>query len=192
MSKRIVDLGEKNLEDLGLSPEVVDILTDIRATVDEQYRERFVEMAQAINRQAAALERIQTTLTILVESLAPQLKESVPVAFRMARADEEPDLASALVMADPIGAGFTLTQADVARALKLTDVDVSYLIRDFGVRDDPDLAVQVRRGKGRPLYNYHRRVVDRLRELVQAPPEKKLKKTTQQAMARALKAWGLG
>ena len=185
-------MGEKNLEDMGFSPEVVDALADIRSAVDEQYRERFVEMAQAINRQAAALERIQATLAILVEAVAPHVKDSVPVAFRIAGVDEEPDVASAFVTADPIGAGYTLCQADVARALKLNDGDVSLLIRDLGLRDDPDLAVAVRRGKGASLYNYHPKVVSKLRDLVTNPPEKKkLKPTTLQALARARRSWGL-
>ncbi len=191
MSKRVLDLGKKNLEDMELPVEVVQILTEIRASVDEQYRERFVEMAQALHRQAAALERIQTTLTILVEHLAPQLTEAVPVAFKVAQAEEEPDLATTLVTADPIGAGFTLTQADVARALGLSDADASLLIRGFDLRDDPQLAVQVRHGKGQPLYNYHRKVVERLRALVASPPDKKLSVVAAQALSRAQKPRGV-
>lgn len=125
-------------------------------------------MAEALNRQAAALERIQTTLSILVEHIAPSLGGVAPVAFRVAGDGEDPDLASAVVTADPIGAGYTLTQADIGRALAVSEVDVSILLRAFKLRDDGRLAVEVRSGR-RSLFNYHPRAVEALRQRVLDP-----------------------
>jgi len=157
--------ADRALDEMDLPGEAKDALRNIKAIVDAQYRDRFLEMAQALHRQAAALERIQSTLSILVEHLEPSLKDKIPVAFNIA-GDDEPDLATALVIADPIGAGYTLCQADIARATGLPDPGVSVLVRAFRLRSDELLAVGVRRGQGKALYNYHPRVVERLRHLV--------------------------
>ncbi len=188
-SSDTVDLQEDNLEQMGLSPEVRTLLGEIKASVDEQYRARFLEMAQSLHLQAATLARIQTTLSILVEHLAPALMDRVPVAFRVAGDGEEADLASALLTADPIGAGYVLTQADIARALQVSEVDASNLIRAFGFRDDPDLAIRVRRGKGKELFNYHSRTVERLLSMVRSPPSTAvLSPVQQQALVRVRRA----
>jgi hypothetical protein len=164
-STDVVDLAERDLDALGLPEAARRELAGIKAALDEQYRDRFLEMAEALNRQAAALERIQTTLSILVEHIAPNLSGTAPVAFRVSRDGEDSDLASTVVTADPIGAGFTLTQADIGRALGLSEADVSILLRALKLRDDERLAVEVRSGK-RSLFNYHPRVVEALRQRV--------------------------
>jgi len=164
-SSDVVDLAERGLDALGLPEAARRELAGIKAALDEQYRDRFLEMAEALNRQAAALERIQTTLSILVEHIAPNLGGTAPVAFRVARDGEQSDLASTVVTADPIGAGFTLTQADIGRALGLSEADVSILLRAFKLRAEERLAVEVRSGK-RSLFNYHPRAVEALRQRV--------------------------
>jgi len=39
----------------------------------------------------------------------------MPVAFQVAKEGERPDLATAVVVADPIATGYYLSQADIAR-----------------------------------------------------------------------------
>lgn len=167
-----IDLSRRGLERLGISPETQRVLLEIKAEVDVAYSERFAEMASAINRQAAILERIQRTLEVLIEAVAPTLAGRLPAAVRVVPPDEEPDLASAVVVADPIGAGFTLSQANIADALGLPQPDVSVLIRAFRLHEDPESAVAVRRGgdKGRTILNYRPEVIDRFRQLVRNPP----------------------
>ena len=170
-SKSLGKAGAKQLgKSLGLSPQVTQKLVEIQAEVDGAYREAFVEMVRAINRQASALERIQNTLAILVEQTAPQLKGQAPAAIRIAGEDEDPDLASALMVADPIAAGYTLTQSALAEALGLSAPDVSVLVRAFELPDDDRCAVVVRGGK-RAVVNYHPRAIQRFKELVANPPK---------------------
>ncbi len=162
------DLGAAGAKLLGLSPEVAKKLTEIQAEVSGAYRDTLIEMMQAVNRQASALERIQQTLEILIEHMAPQLKGQAPAAFRVAGDGESPDVASALVVADPIAAGLTMTQADLARATGISGPDTSILARAFKLEDDPDCAVVVRGGRHKTV-NYHPRAVRRFRELVAKP-----------------------
>jgi hypothetical protein len=122
--------------------------------------------------QASALERIQTTLGILVKHLAPKLEGQLPAAVRVVGDGEAPDLASALVIADPIGAGFTMNQAEVAKAVGITQADASVLLRAFQMNKDGTCAVIVRPGgdKKREVVNYHPRTLDRFREILSKPP----------------------
>ena len=101
------DFGSKAIDELGLPPELSSALKGIQADLAEDYRASFLAMVETLNRQASALDRIQTTLNILVQHLAPQLVKSlpVPVALQQAKEGAEPDIATALVVADPIGAG---------------------------------------------------------------------------------------
>lgn len=170
MKQQPVELSHRAVDALGLSPQVSRALKDIQAEIAEEYRESFVEMLQAIQRQASQLDRIQATLQVLVEHLAPTLKDTVPTAFRIATSAEAPDLASALVVADPIGMGYSLTQSDVARALDLPPAYVSTLIRAFKLNDDEECAVVVRRGKKMKLVNYHPIVITKFRDLIRDPP----------------------
>lgn len=167
---KLVAMESRDLEDLELPSEVTQSLRRIKALVDAEYRQRFIEMAEALNRQAAALERVQTTLQILVQQLVPAIKDTVPAAFRVASESEEPDLATALVVADPIALGYTLRQLDVANALGISAPDASRLLRALKLNKDPDCAIEVRRGAGAALVNYHPRVIERIGELLRAGP----------------------
>jgi hypothetical protein len=166
----VKDLAAKGLEGLKLPEEVTSALKSIQADVAEAYRDAFFEMLETMKKQASALNRIQGTLNVLVEQIAPQIgtTKPLPVAFAVAGA-EAADLATAVVMADPIAAGFTLSQADLARALGITDAEVSILARGFGLRDDPTCAVTVRSGKNQ-MVNFNAHAIGRFRELVAKPP----------------------
>lgn len=168
----LVDISAKTIDKLPVAPEVKDALRDIQAEVASAYREGFVEMVQAIRQQASALERIQTTLGILVKHLAPTLEGQLPVAVRVAGSGESPDLASAVIVADPIGAGFTMSQAEVAKALGINQTDASILLRGFGLDKNAKCAVVVRPGgdQRRQVVNYHPTTLSRFRELLAKPP----------------------
>ncbi len=167
-----VDISSKPIDQLPIPAEVKGALKDIQAEVSDAYREGFVEMVQAVRQQASALERIQTTLAMLVKHLAPTLEGQLPAAVRIAGDGEAPDVASALVVADPIGAGFTMSQAEVAKALGIGQADVSVLLRAFELNRDVRCAVVVRPGgdKGHEVGNYHPSTLDRFRELLEEPP----------------------
>ena len=93
------------------------------------------------------------------------------MAIRPSDGETEPDLATAFVVADPIAAGYTLTQAEIAKALTLTEPDVSVLVRAFKLPEDGNCAVIVRKGKsGRNVVNYHPKAIERFRALVAKPP----------------------
>jgi hypothetical protein len=164
------DLSSRSIDQLGLSPGVAQALRDVQGEIAEAYRENFIVMVQTLQQQTAALERIQSTLQILVQHLAPELSGRVPAAFSVAAADERPDLAKALVVADPISAGFTLSQAGLAEALGLKPTDVSILVKAFGLANDSKCAVVVRKGKTREIVNYHPQAIQRFRNLVKKPP----------------------
>jgi hypothetical protein len=163
------DLGARNIAELGLSPEVEAALRDVIAALGEDYRDAFVAMVQAINRQASALDRIQATLNILVSKVAPELNDQVPAAVSVAPEGTRPDLASALVVPDPIGAGYVLSQEALAKAVGVSGADVSVLVRAFKLRDDGKCAVVVRKGGHQTMVNFHPRAIARFRELVLAP-----------------------
>ena len=74
-------------------------------------------MVATMKEQASALDRIQETLRVLVQAVNPSLSAQVPPAVRVASDGENPDLASAVVVADPIGQGYVLSQAKLALAL---------------------------------------------------------------------------
>jgi hypothetical protein len=164
------DLSSRAIEDLGLSPDVARALSDVQGEIAHAYRESFVVMLQTLKQQTAAIERIQSTLQILVEHLAPELSDRVPAAFSVAPSGERPDLAKALVVADPIAAGFTLSQSGLAEALGLKPSDVSVLVKAFGLARDPKCAVVVRKGSQREIVNYHPKAVQRFQALVKKPP----------------------
>lgn len=177
------DLAGKAIESLDVSEPVKGVLRNIQAEIADAYRENFVEMVQALNKQASTLGRIQNTLAVLVQHLAPQLKEKipvaietgnepVPVALRVAgQKGEEPDLATALVVADPIGTGYHLSQKALADALGLPQADVSIIVRKLKINDDPTCAVQVRAGKAKMVNYHHSRALARFRQLVANPPK---------------------
>jgi len=178
---KVIEAAAKPIDSLKLSPRVEKALRGIQAEVAEAYRERFIEMTETLRQQASTLARIQETLHILVQALQPQLAKSlagqkVPVAMRVAADGETADLASAVVVADPIGAGYTLSQTDLAKALGLpasasSVTDVGILLKAFKLRDDGDCAVVVRSGSRSDIVNYHPRAVERFRAMLFDPPE---------------------
>lgn len=147
--------------------EVQDEIAAIRAELDAQYRDRFIEMTGAIAKQASALDRILATLEMLVEHASPELKGRVP-GLRLAEPGGKADLAT--VAADPIGAGYSLSQQAIADALQCSPSDVSVLLGEHPIKDQPELAVVVRRGKQREIVNYHQRAVEYLVRIIDKPP----------------------
>lgn len=170
MSK-VEDIGAKGVDALDLPEAAATALRNIHTEVADAYRESFFEMTETLKRQAAALNRIQTTLQILVERIAPELAQDnrVPIALSLAADTSDSDLARAVVVADPIGAGYMLSQSDLAKLLGLTSADVSILVRGFSLATHGELAVTVRSGEAYNMVNYHYRAVDRLRELIENP-----------------------
>jgi hypothetical protein len=190
-AEKLPDLASRAIEQLDLDPEVKDLLLSIQADVTASYQKSFVTMLEAIHRQASSIERLQTTLNLLVEKIAPEIKDRVPVALRASGPGEDPDVASALVVADPIATGYTMTQANLAEALGLPEPEVSVLVRAFGLREDGESAVVVRKGRRSDTVNYHPRAIARFRELVADPPDE-LKPEQASALKRVRKLMGAG
>jgi hypothetical protein len=165
-----VNLASYAIDRLGLEPEIRSALVAIQADITAAYQKNFVDMVETIRRQASALERLQTTLNLLVERIAPELIDRIPVTLRVARDGETPDITSPVVVADPIAAGYTMTQADLASALGLSAPDVSVFVRAFQFHEDGESAVVVRKGSKLPTVNYHPRAIERFRALVASPP----------------------
>lgn len=170
MGADVHDFGKSVISRLNLSPEVETAFKDVQAELSNAYRDAFIEITAALREQASALNRIQTTLAMLVTAVKPELQGQVPPAIRVAGAGEAADLATAVVVADPIGAGYSLGQSQIAQALGITQADVSVLARAFQLKVDPECAVVVRKGKRSEMVNYHPRAILRFRELIADPP----------------------
>jgi hypothetical protein len=170
MAKPTRSLAESALAKTKLPPAIQQHIIGIRLELEAAYRDRFVEMTEAIKRQASAIDRIHRMVELLLEKSSPELMGTVP-GLRLAAPGEEADLPSVSgVVVDPIGAGFALTQEDLARALQCGQADVSILVNELKLMDDATLAVVVRQGKSRRAINYHRRAIDRLSEIIASPP----------------------
>jgi hypothetical protein len=167
-----VSLAAQAIERLDLGEPAKQALRTILAELAAQYQQSFVKMLETQRMQASALERLQTTLQLLVEKIAPEIKDRIPVAIRIADADDQPDIASTVVIADPIATGYTMTQANLAEALGISAADVSILVRAFKLTEDGDCAVTVRKGPRSSIVNFHPRALGRFRELVAAPPDR--------------------
>jgi hypothetical protein len=183
------DFSAKSISELGLSPEVEDALRDVVASLGEDYRDAFVEMAQAINRQASALDRIQATLNVLVSKVIPEHDDRIPAAVSVAPQGTRADLAHAIIVADPIGAGYTLSQEALARALGITQTDVSILERALKLREDGSCAVVVRKGLHHDTVNFNARAIARFRELVANAQESSLNGNQKSALKRTRAAF---
>lgn len=173
MSSRPKSLATESRRALNLDPRVEAALRDVEDELRSQYAEALVDLSRTVNEQASALNRIQRTLEILVEALRPNLAKDlrdIPPAISVAGDGERPDIASAIVVADPVGAGYVLTQQTLADALGVNQPDVSVLVKAFGLVEDGECAVVVRKGKQRDIVNYHPRAVQRFRERVANPP----------------------
>lgn len=184
-----VNLATYAIDRLGLDPEIKNVLVAIQADITAAYQKNFIEMVETIRRQASTLERLQTTLNLLVEALAPQIKDRIPVALRVAKDDETPDITSPVVVADPIATGYTMTQADLASALGLSQPDVSVFVRAFQLTEEEECAVVVRKGTKQPTVNYHPRAIDRFRALVASPPAE-LSEEQRKILARVTRRLG--
>ncbi len=154
-----------------IPPEVREEIEGIRRDLDAQYREHFITMTEAISRQASALDRIQHTLQLLLEHSAPELKGRIP-GLTVAPEGSVPDLATvpATIGADPIGAGYSLSQQGIADALNCSSSDISVLLKGHPLKTKSEFAVVVRRGKTQEVVNYHRRAVDELLRVILRPP----------------------
>lgn len=166
----LIDLESLDFAALDLQPEAVSALRSIRSLIDARYREAFLELTQVLHRQASAIDRMQRTLDLLLDQVRPELKARTPPLFSVSPAADAPDVARAVVIPDPIGAGYTLTQADVAQALGISSPEASVLLRAFGLRDDHECAVCVREGKKNPIYGYHERVIQAFMQCLAHPP----------------------
>ena len=172
---KVQELSGPAIDSLNLSPDVSRALKDVQAELADAYREGFLAMVEAINTQASAIKRIQASLDLLIRhtkpELADQLPAVVPAVVRIARDGEEPDLASALVVADPIGAGYTLSATAFSKVLGISTGDFSILAKAFKLSSDGNCAVVVRKGgTHHTIVNYHPRAVQRVRELIATPP----------------------
>lgn len=185
----LIDLPSRAIERLNLSPEVRQALIEIQAEVTAAYRKTLVNVTDALAKQASALDRLQATLQLMIENFAPEIREKAPLALRLAQADETADFTAAVVMTDPMAAGYTLTQAKLSEMLQLPQADVSVLARAFKLADDGQCAVVVRSGSTR-MVNYHPRAIDKFRELVTTPPPQ-LTADQKSALARVKKRLAL-
>jgi len=182
----IVDIATRAVDRLELSPAAKQELKGIQAELLAGYQDSFVAMVTAIEKQASALERLQNTLAILIEAIDPKFAGRIPAAVRAVAPGEMADVASAVVLADPIAAGYTLTQTRIAEALGIGSGDVSVLIQPFGILTDGECAVTVRKGKKQDQINYHPRAIERFRNGVANPPAK-LTKNQRLALERVRK-----
>jgi hypothetical protein len=167
-----VSLATRAIEQLDLDENARAALRAIQADLAEQYQQTFLKMLETQRMQASALERLQTTLQLLIERIAPEIKDRIPIAIRIADNNDQADIASTVVVADPIATGYTMTQANIAEALGIGQADVSILVRAFKLTEDGDCAVTVRKGPKSSIVNYHSRAIARFRELVASAPEK--------------------
>ena len=194
MSK-VSRLADRSFDNLGLDEETREAVRELQLEWDRLNAERVAEMAQAINRQAAAIERIQNTLSVLVDLLKPTIlanqEGKFPVAFNTLSDGQPPDLATAQLVADPIALGFTLSQADLARALKLTAATTSVLVRVLGLDQLEECAVVVRQGKKTKIVNYSRLAVDKLRYLILHADHDSLSQEAKAALGRACGQFGV-
>lgn len=161
----ITSLGSGAIAGLDVSPEVKAGLHAIQAELTAAYQKNFVEMIETLRRQASALDRLQTTLNLLVQAVHPTLK-GVSVGVVAAAPGTDADLPS-VVLADPIAAGYVFTQGNLAEALGISAGDVSELVRLFKL-DQDDVAMTVRHGKQRNTVNYHQRAIEKLRGYIEA------------------------
>ena len=153
-----------------ISPRVQEEIEGARVVIEAAYRDYVVTLHQTLKLQAAALDRIQKTLSLLVEHAAPELRGRVP-GLTLAEPGTREDLATVGVgFVDPIAQGYAWGQKELAQALRCTPTDVSSLLKAFPLKQDPKCAVIVRRGGQRDIVNYHPRAVERLAAILEASP----------------------
>jgi hypothetical protein len=154
---------EKTLE---LSLPVREALRDIQVELADAYRDGFTEIVKAVQAQASALDRIQNTLNLLIKALAPAVAEQAPPLIRVAGPGESPDLASAVVVADPIGQGFVLSLTNLAKSMGVSAADLGSVVNALKLHEKQDLAVVCRNGRHNRLVNYHPRAADEFKRII--------------------------
>jgi hypothetical protein len=185
-----VSLAASLIDRLDLEEPAKEALRAILSEMAGQYQQAFVTMLETQRMQASALDRLQTTLQLLIEKIAPEIKDRVPVPIRLADGGEGPDLASAVVVADPIATGYKMSQSEQAAALQLPQADVSVLVRALELVDDGDCAVVVRKGAKSNVTNYHPRAIVRFRELVNRASPADLEPNERSALDRVRRKLG--
>ncbi|MCU0697721.1 MAG: hypothetical protein MUC96_14440 [Myxococcaceae bacterium] len=162
-------MAEDPIRNLKASDESKEILSKIAAEVNAAYRENFEAMLASLQDIAEGQKRLLTTLGILVKAIEPKLAHDVAAAVSIAMPGSRPDIASAMVLADPGAAGYTLSQGELAKQVGLTQADVSILTRAFGLDVDSAYSVRIPQGK-KTVVKYRSITGARLRELIAAPP----------------------
>jgi hypothetical protein len=163
-------MAEDPFKGLKVSQESKDILARIAAEVNAAYRENFDAMMKTLQDLAEGQKRLQASLAILVKAIEPKLAEGLPPAVSIAFRDEAPDVATAVVLANPHAAGYTLTQAELAKQLNTSQADVSVLTRAFGLDADTFFAVRVPHGRRQTVW-YRPEASARFLELLANPPQ---------------------
>lgn len=179
-----LSLFSRAIDPLPLPPEIKTTLRAIQADVSLAYQQQFMAMAQTLNRQASAIDRMQATLAMLVEKIDPARSLKIPTPIKVVEDARDADVAVPLILADPMGAGFVMSQADLAAAVGLAQPTVSVLVRAFKLQDDEDCAVVVRRGRSTNTVNYHPRAAEKFRQYLREPPPD-LDRSEQTALSRA-------
>lgn len=186
-----LSLAWKAIDNLDVPEPIKTTLRLLQAQLTLAYQRNFVSLSTTIERQASALDRLQTTLQLLIEKIAPELKDRIPVPIRVVEDLANADVAAPLIQADPMGAGYTLTQTRLADALGLPPPVVSVLVRCLKLNHDEKCAVAVRRGREADTFSYHPRAIARFKQLVEAPPPSKLSQAEASALKRARRMLGL-
>lgn len=185
-----VELTAAAIQRLDLPNDVKRLLAQIAERNADANRTALINLTEQLKSMNLRLDRLQSTVSILLDRMAPTLKgnaDKLPVAFTVASSPGDADLAKAVVVADPIAQGFTLTQKDLGERLGLDQPTVSVLVRGLGITNDANLCVAVRRGRGQEVINYHLNAVDGLKKKIAAPPSS-LPRSVLSALRRAQKA----
>ncbi len=163
-------MADGPIKGLKASQESKEILAQIAAEVNAAYRENFESMLHSLQDIAEGQKRLLSTLGVLISAIEPKLGVNLPVAVSIAMPGERPDIASTIVLADPLAAGYALTQGQLAKEVGLSQADVSILARAFRLDADTAYAVRIPQGKRTTVW-YRPLAGARLKELIAAPPE---------------------
>ncbi len=163
-------MADGPIKGLKASDESKEILAQIAAEVNAAYRENFESMLHSLQDIAEGQKRLLSTLGVLISAIEPKLGVNLAAAVSIAMPGERPDIASTIVLADPLAAGYALTQGELASQVGLSQADVSILARAFRLDADIAYAIKIPQGK-RTIVMYRAIAGPRLRELIAAPPE---------------------
>ncbi len=178
------ELTGQTAKQLNLSPEVQSALAEIQAELADAYREDFTNLVRAVQEQASALNRIQNTLSLLLQHLPATLAAQAPPVLRVSDSQEHADLASAVVIADPIGQGFTMSLTSLAKAMGVSPSDLGVVVKALKLGSQADYAVVCRTGKHNAITNYHPKAVEAFRKIIQDTPPSSLSGNDRSALQR--------